>query len=101
MVTRPNQPLAQTQLLACLDQTIYEAVNRGLITAQDSFTLRTGGTCRHKRVRGRTREGALKQPTNLKPISPRPAVVETLNRLGPYFNKPASRRMRGPHVRGV
>lgn len=63
-------------------ETIYEAVYRGLITAQDSLTLRTGRTYRHKRGRGRTREGALKQSTNMKPISHRPTVVETRTRVG-------------------
>lgn len=63
-------------------ETIYEAVYRGLIAAQDGLTLRTGRTYRHKRGRGRTREGALKQSTNMKPISQRPAVVETRTRIG-------------------
>ena len=63
-------------------ETIYEAVYRGLIAAQDSLTLRTGRTYRHKRGRGRTREGALKQSTNMKPISQRPSVVETRTRTG-------------------
>ena len=63
-------------------ETIYEAVYRGLITAQDSLTLRTGRTYRHKRGRGRIREGALKQSTNMKPLSQRPTVVETRTRVG-------------------
>ncbi|MGN7253474.1 MULTISPECIES: IS30 family transposase [unclassified Arthrobacter] len=63
-------------------ETIYEAVYRGLIAAQDGLTLRTGRTYRHKRGRGRNREGALKQSTNMNPITYRPAVVETRTRAG-------------------
>jgi IS30 family transposase len=66
---------------ACAE-TIYEAVYRGLIAAKDSLTLRTGRTYRHKRGRGRNREGALKQSTNMKSISQRPPVVETRTRTG-------------------
>ncbi|GLB69589.1 IS30 family transposase [Arthrobacter mangrovi] len=63
-------------------ETIYEAVYRGLITARDSRTLRTGRTYRRRRGRGRNREGAMKQSTNMRPISQRPAVVESRTRIG-------------------
>lgn len=63
-------------------ETIYEAVYRGLITSTDQQTLRTGRTYRHKRGRGRTREGALKQSTNMKSIHDRPAVVEERSQVG-------------------
>jgi transposase, IS30 family len=63
-------------------ETIYEAVYRGLVVPPKMETLRTGRTYRHKRGRGRTREGALKQLTNLKSIHDRPAVVETRSRVG-------------------
>ena len=63
-------------------ETIYEAVYRGLIVVTNQMTLRTGRTYRHKRGRGRTREGALKQSTNMKSIHERPAVVETREQLG-------------------
>lgn len=63
-------------------ETIYEAVFRGLIVAADLQTLRTGRTYRHKRGRGRTREGALKQSTNMKSIHQRPAVVEERTQIG-------------------
>jgi transposase, IS30 family len=46
-------------------ETIYQAVYRGLVLI-DQQTLRTGRSYRHKRGRGRTREGALKQSTNMK-----------------------------------
>jgi IS30 family transposase len=63
-------------------ETIYEAVYRGLIVAADSQTLRTGRTYRHKRGRGRSREGALKQSTNMRSIHERPAIVEDRKQVG-------------------
>jgi IS30 family transposase len=63
-------------------ETIYEAVYRGLILVPDAMTLRTGRIYRHRRGRGRTREGALKQSTNMKTIHERPAVVESREQLG-------------------
>jgi len=63
-------------------ETIYEAVYRGLIVVAGQLTLRTGRTYRHRRGRGRTRDGALKQSTNMKTIHERPAVVETRHQLG-------------------
>ncbi|WP_217898703.1 IS30 family transposase [Haloechinothrix alba] len=63
-------------------ETIYEAVYRGLIVPVTATTLRTGRTYRHRRGRGRTREGALKQCTNMKSIHQRPASVQTRRRIG-------------------
>jgi transposase, IS30 family len=63
-------------------ETIYEAVYRGLIVAADQQMLRTGRTYRHKHGRGRTRNGALKQSTNMKSIHDRPAVVEKRSQVG-------------------
>lgn len=63
-------------------ETIYEAVYCGLIVPPDLQTLRTGRTYRHKRGRGRSRDGALKQSTNLKPIHDRPAAVEQRTQIG-------------------
>ena len=63
-------------------ETIYEAVYRGIVTVVDRQTLRTGRTYRHRRGRGRTREGALKQATNMKSIHTRPAVVESRKQIG-------------------
>jgi IS30 family transposase len=63
-------------------ETIYGAVYRGLVLVTDRQTLRTGRTYRHKRGRGRTREGALKQSTNMKSIHSRPAVVESRTQIG-------------------
>jgi len=63
-------------------ETIYEAVYRGLIVVPDRQTLRTGRLYRHRRGRGRTCEGALKQCTNLRSIHERPLSVETRRHVG-------------------
>jgi IS30 family transposase len=63
-------------------ETIYEAVSRGLIVPADQQTLRTGRTYRHKRGRGRSREGALKQSTNMRSMHDRPAAVEGRRQTG-------------------
>lgn len=63
-------------------ETIYEAVYLGLITVEIAQPLRTRRTYRHQRGRGRTREGAMRQLTNLKPISQRPKHVETRQQIG-------------------
>lgn len=63
-------------------ETIYESVYRGLVIRADQQTLRTGRTYRHHRGRGRNRQGALKQSTNMKSIHQRPAVVEERTQIG-------------------
>lgn len=63
-------------------ETIYEGVYRGLINPVDMATLHTGRTYRHRRGRGRSREGALKQSTNMKSIRDRPAAVESRRQTG-------------------
>ena len=63
-------------------ETIYEAIYRGLLVGAGMPTLRTGRTYRHKRGRGRTREGALKQLTNMKSIHQRPAVAAERSQVG-------------------
>jgi transposase, IS30 family len=63
-------------------ETIYEAVYRGLIVVTDTMTLRTGRIYRHRRGRGRTRDGALKQSTTMKTIHQRPAAVQTREQIG-------------------
>jgi IS30 family transposase len=63
-------------------ETIYEAVYRGIVLAVDAGNLRTGRTYRHRRGRGRSREGALKQSTNMKSIRQRPAAVESRRQIG-------------------
>jgi transposase, IS30 family len=63
-------------------ETIYEAVYQGLIVVTDQQALRTGRTYRHKRGRGRSREGALKQSTNMKSIHDRPTIVEHRQQVG-------------------
>jgi transposase, IS30 family len=65
-------------------ETIYEAVYQGEIVVADRQTLRSGRLYRHRRGRGRTREGAMRQCTNLKSIHDRPAVVETRRRFGDW-----------------
>nr|WP_244298341.1 IS30 family transposase [Micromonospora cremea] len=63
-------------------ETIYEAVYRGLVLHADPVNLRTGRTYRRRRGRGRSREGALKQSTNMKSIRERPAAVESRRQAG-------------------
>lgn len=63
-------------------ETIYEAVYRGLLGIIDQHTLRTGRTYRHRRGRGRSKEGSLKQSTNMRSIHDRPTVVETRRQIG-------------------
>jgi transposase, IS30 family len=63
-------------------ETIYEAIYRGLITAPSPQLLRTARTYRHRRGRGRTKDGALKQLTAIKPISQRPPAAESRRQAG-------------------
>lgn len=63
-------------------ETIYEAIYRGLVVATSQQTLRTGRCYRHRRGRGRTRQGALKQCTSLKSIHSRPAAAQARNQVG-------------------
>jgi transposase, IS30 family len=63
-------------------ETIYEAVYRGLIVPTDPANLRTGRTYRHRRGRGRSREGALKQSTAMRSIHDRPAGVDSRRQAG-------------------
>jgi IS30 family transposase len=63
-------------------ETIYEAVYRGLVLQADPANLRTGRTYRRRRGRGRSRDGALKQSTNMKSIRDRPAAAESRRQAG-------------------
>jgi transposase, IS30 family len=63
-------------------ETIYEAVYRGLVVPVNRQRLRTGRSYRHRRGRGRSRDGALKQSTNMKSIHQRPAAVELRQQAG-------------------
>jgi IS30 family transposase len=72
-------------------ETIYEGVYRGLVVEFDqqdrnsgkrANILRTGRIYRHRRGRGRSRDGALKQLTKLRSIHERPASVETRRQPG-------------------
>ena len=63
-------------------ETIYEAVYRGLIVPVDRQILRTGRIYRHRRGRGRTCDGALKQSTTMKSIRQRPSSVASRRQAG-------------------
>ena len=63
-------------------ETIYEAVYRGLVVPVNAQSLRTGRTYRHRRGRGRTRDGALKQSTAMKSIHQRPAAARSRRQAG-------------------
>jgi IS30 family transposase len=63
-------------------ETIYDAIYRQLIVAVCAATLRSGRTYRHKRGRGRTKDGTLKQCTAMKSIHDRPAAVENRRQVG-------------------
>jgi IS30 family transposase len=63
-------------------ETIYASIYRGLVVSAGTQTLRTGRTYRHKRGRGRSRDGSLKQSTAMKSIHDRPAIVETRSQIG-------------------
>jgi IS30 family transposase len=85
MISSADQPMAASTLAEAMllaRQHRDEAVYRGLIVAADQMTLRTGRIYRHRRGRGRARDGALKQSTNMKTIHQRPAVVETREQIG-------------------
>jgi len=63
-------------------ETIYEGVYRGLIIPAGPASLRTGRIYRHHRGRGRSREGALRQSTNMKSIRERPPAAESRRQAG-------------------
>jgi IS30 family transposase len=63
-------------------ETIYESLYRGLIVPARPRNLRTGRTYRHHRGRGRSRDGALRQSTNMKPIGDRPSAASSRRQAG-------------------
>ena len=63
-------------------ETIYESVYRGLVTVATGGSLRTGRTYRRRRGRGRSKDGSLKQSTNLTPLAQRPAHVQSRRQAG-------------------
>ena len=63
-------------------ETIYDSVYRGVLGPLDATRLRTGRVYRHRRGRGRTREGALKQCTSMRSIHDRPAAVTSRRQIG-------------------
>lgn len=58
-------------------ETIYDGVYRGLIVVATPASLRTGRTYRHRRGRGRSKDGAMKQSTVMRSIHDRPAHIES------------------------
>lgn len=66
----------------CATKRSARRVYRRLVVPTDLRTLRTGRAYRHKRGRGRTRDGTLKQSTDMKPIHAQPAVVKARTQLG-------------------
>jgi IS30 family transposase len=71
----------RTQWHVCAE-TIYQSVYRGLVVPPGAQNLRTGRTYRHKRGRGRSRDGALKQATPMRSIHQRPLAVESRGKPG-------------------
>jgi IS30 family transposase len=63
-------------------ETIYEAVYRRILEPEVAGQLRTRRTYRHRRGRGRTRDGALKQSTVMRSIHCRPRHVESRRQAG-------------------
>ncbi|MBY6388858.1 IS30 family transposase [Rhodococcus erythropolis] len=72
-------------------ETIYEGVYQGLVvdfdrrarsSGKNASILRTGRIYRHRRGRGRSRDGALRQLTKLRSIHDRPASVQTRRQAG-------------------
>jgi IS30 family transposase len=63
-------------------ETIYDSAYRGLIGAVNADTLRTARVYRHRRGRGRSRNGALKQSTAMRSIHDRPRSIDTRRQAG-------------------
>lgn len=63
-------------------ETIYEAVYQRRVPVDPAGKLRTGRVYRHRRGRGRNRDGALRQCTTMRSIHDRPAIVETRSQAG-------------------
>jgi transposase, IS30 family len=63
-------------------ETIYDSTYRGLIGTVNADTLRTARVYRHRRGRGRSRDGALKQSTAMRSIHDRPKSIDTRRQGG-------------------
>ena len=63
-------------------ETIYDAIYRCLVVEPNAQNLRTGRTYRHRRGRGRSKDGSLRQSTAMRSIHDRPAHVETRRQAG-------------------
>ena len=65
-------------------EAVYDGIYRGLIVPAKPEVLRTARTYRHRRGRGRTREGALKQLTTMRSIHDRPAKIQARRYAGKW-----------------
>jgi IS30 family transposase len=63
-------------------ETIYDGIYRGIIVPAKPDVLRTARVYRHRRGRGRSKEGSMKQSTKMRSIHDRPALVETRRYAG-------------------
>jgi transposase, IS30 family len=63
-------------------ETIYDGVYRGLVVVPAERNLRTGRKYRHHHGRGRSKDGSLKQSTQMRPIQQRPAHVASRRQAG-------------------
>ena len=63
-------------------ETIYDSTYRRLIGAVNADTLRTARVYRHRRGRGRSKDGALKQSTAMRSIHDRPKSIDTRRQAG-------------------
>ncbi len=63
-------------------ETIYEGIYRGVLGPSNRQHLRTGRIYRHRRGRGRSRDGALKQCTTMRSIHQRPHGAEARREIG-------------------
>ncbi len=63
-------------------ETIYDAIYRRLVPVVGAADLRTGRTYRHRRGRGRSRDGSLKQSTKMRSIHTRPVGVQSRRHAG-------------------
>jgi IS30 family transposase len=63
-------------------ETIYEGIYRGHIVRPNPDVLRTARVYRHRRGRGRSREGSMKQSTSMRSIHERSALAESRRYTG-------------------
>jgi IS30 family transposase len=81
-------------------ETIYDSAYRGLIVAVNMQTLRSARTYRHRRGRGRSKDGALKQSTAMRSIHDRPASIQTREQVGHWESQCSCQAARASGDRG-